>query len=273
MVAKDFNSCILKAAQETIPRGARRNYRPYWNQELQDLQDALSEARAAADFNPSQENNAALQQAKAKFLRHKVEKDDRKLWKVTQQLSDEENSRAKITLEESSKLLTGKQAADQLAENYANESKIPVSASKQREARREIRERTANRTAVKPMHQPLRLGELQRALKKLKPRKSPGPDGITNQMLIHLGSAAVCKLLQIYNHSCEQWVLPQIWREATMIPILKKGKDPKKANSYRLVSLTSCVVKTMERIVNERLKWYLETENPLAPEQAGFRQF
>ena len=58
-----------------------------------------------------------------------------------------------------------------------------------------------------------------------------------------------------------------------MIPIPKKRKDPKKANGYRPVSLTSCVVKTMERIVNERLKWYLETENLLAPEQAGFRQF
>ena len=192
---------------------------------------------------------------------------------LTKQLSDEENSRAKITLEENSKLLTGKQAADKFAENYANESKIPISALKQRETRREVRERTANRTAVKPMHQPLRPGELQKALKKLRPKRSPGPDGITNEMLIHLGSAAVCKLLQIYNHSWEQGVLPQIWREATMIPILKKGKDPKKANSYRPVSLTSCVVKTHERIVNERLKWYLETENLLAPEQAGFRQF
>ena len=95
------------------------------------------------------------------------EKDGRKFWKLTKQLSDEENSRAKITLKENSKLLTGKQAADKFAENYANESKIPISALKQREARREIRERTANRTAVKPMHQPLRLGELQRALKKL----------------------------------------------------------------------------------------------------------
>ena len=217
MVAKDFNLCILKAAQETIPRGTRRNYRPYWSQELQDLQDALSEARAAAEVNPSQENNTKLQQAKAKFLRHKIqacrrgwrektaslnfEKDGRKLWKLTKQLNDEENSRAKITLEENSKLLTGKQAADKFAENYANESKIPVSASKQREARREIRERSANRTALKPMQQPLRLGELQRALKKLRLRRSPGPDGITKEMLIHLGSAAVCKLLQIYNHS------------------------------------------------------------------------
>ena len=124
------------------------------------------------------------------------EKDGQKLWKLTKQLSDEENSRAKITLEENSKLLTGKQAADKFAENYGNESKITISASKQREARREIRERTANRTAVKPMQQPFRLGELQRALKKLRPKRSPGPDGITNEMLIHLGSAAVCKLLQ-----------------------------------------------------------------------------
>ena len=30
-------SCVPKAAQETIPRGARRNYWPYWSQELQDL--------------------------------------------------------------------------------------------------------------------------------------------------------------------------------------------------------------------------------------------
>ena len=58
-----------------------------------------------------------------------------------------------------------------------------------------------------------------------------------------------------------------------MIPILKKGKVLKEAHRCRLVNLTSCVVKIMERIVNERLKWYLETEDFLAPEQAGFRQF
>ena len=73
MVPEYFNSCILKAAQETIPRRARRNYRPYWSQELQDLQDALSEARAAAEANPSQESNTKLQQAKTKFLRHKIQ--------------------------------------------------------------------------------------------------------------------------------------------------------------------------------------------------------
>ena len=54
-----------------------------------------------------------------------------------------------------------------------------------------MRERTANRTTKKPMQQPLRLGEIQTALTKLIPRKSPEPDGITSEMLLHLGNAAV----------------------------------------------------------------------------------
>ena len=137
------------------------------------------------------------------------QKDSQKLYRITKQLCDEDNSRAKITLEENSKLLTGKQAADKYVDNYANESNAVINASKAREARREMRERTINRTSMKPMQQPLRPGELQRALKKLKLGKLPRPDGLTKEMLIHLGSAAVCKLLQIFNHRWEQ-VLPQI---------------------------------------------------------------
>ena len=38
-----------------------------------------------------------------------------------------------------------------------------------------------------------------------------------------------------------------------MILILKKGKDLKQASSYRPISLTSRVVKTMEKIMNEQL--------------------
>ncbi len=45
-----------------------------------------------------------------------------------------------------------------------------------------------------------------------------------------------------------------------MIPIPKREKKiAKKASSYRPISLTSVVGKTMESIVNQRIKWYLET--------------
>ena len=117
------------------------------------------------------------------------------------------------------------------------------------------------------------LTELNMAIRKLKKEKSPGPDKITNEMLQHLGNTAVKKLLDIYNLSWKQGQVPQCWREATMIPILKRGKNKSKAQSYRPISLTSCVCKTLERIINQRLQLYLETENIIAPQQAGFRQF
>ena len=58
-----------------------------------------------------------------------------------------------------------------------------------------------------------------------------------------------------------------------MIPIHKKGKSKTEEEiSYRHISLTSCVVKLLERIINDRMKWYLESEQRLAPQQAEFRE-
>jgi hypothetical protein len=48
-------------------------------------------------------------------------------------------------------------------------------------------------------------------------------------------------------------VFPKSWTEATVIPILKPGKDPNQTNSYRPISLTSFVCKTMKKMVNYRL--------------------
>ena len=57
-----------------------------------------------------------------------------------------------------------------------------------------------------------------------------------------------------------------------MVPIHKKGKAKTEASSYRPISLTSCIVKVLKRIINTRLKWFLESEKLLASEQAGFRE-
>ena len=58
----------------------------------------------------------------------------------------------------------------------------------------------------------------------------------------------------------------------TVIPIQKPGKDHSGPNSYRPISLTSCVCKTLERMINDRLIWYLEHNNILTDIQCGFRK-
>ena len=72
---------------------------------------------------------------------------------------------------------------------------------------------------VEAMEESLELG---RGWKK---KKAPGPDNITNEMLQHLGPLALRKLLEIFNLSLEKGEVPQCWKEARMVPILKKGKN------------------------------------------------
>ena len=63
---KSLNDCILKAAKETIPRGARKNYRPYWTAELQEMEDMVETARVAAEQHPTVQNNVHLKASEAK---------------------------------------------------------------------------------------------------------------------------------------------------------------------------------------------------------------
>ena len=51
-----------------------------------------------------------------------------------------------------------------------------------------------------------------------------------------------------------------------MIPIYIKGKAKTEASGYRPISLTNCVVKVPEMIINTRLKWFLKSEKLLASE-------
>ena len=68
-VVSKFTRCILQAAKETIPKGARKEYKPYWNNDLDKLHNELNTARDVAESEPTSENNTELKQVNAKFIR------------------------------------------------------------------------------------------------------------------------------------------------------------------------------------------------------------
>lgn len=64
--------------------------------------------------------------------------------------------------------------------------------------------------------------------------------------------------------------LPQQWKTANVILIPKPGKPPKLEN-LRPISLTSCIGKLMERVVQTRLTRFMELNDLWPHEMVGFR--
>ncbi|GFW56117.1 probable RNA-directed DNA polymerase from transposon X-element [Trichonephila clavipes] len=80
-------------------------------------------------------------------------------------------------------------------------------------------------------------------VQRIKPKKSPGLD-------------------QISNHS---------WKTAVVIPLLKPDKNPELAQNYRPISLLSCLSKVYEFLLLQRLNQHCAAFNFIIPEQCGFR--
>ena len=101
--ASNFNSAILKAAKESIPRGRRHDYKPYWNNTLEKIHKELSEAREEMERNPTPQNVRRHSQLKVDLDKEKqtqtqaswetktaslnMERETQKLWQLTKSLN------------------------------------------------------------------------------------------------------------------------------------------------------------------------------------------
>ena len=65
--------------------------------------------------------------------------------------------------------------------------------------------------------------------------------------------------------------IPDMWKKANIILLLKPNKDKQHPSSYRPISLLSCLGKLLERIMKQRMTNVLNRRNILPQHQAGFR--
>jgi len=91
------------------------------------------------------------------------------------------------------------------------------------------------------------------ALTHTKSGTAVGYDNIAPEFLKHLGPLARCWLTKFLSHILEVRRTPRLWRRAKVIAILKSGKDPKSAASYRPISLLSVCFKVLKRIILGRI--------------------
>ena len=116
-----------------------------------------------------------------------------------------------------------------------------------------------------------KLRDLKRSIRKSKD-SAAGPDEISNQILKNLPDETLKIILDTFNNS--YWATHQFppgWRHANTIPVPKENKNHQDPTNYRPIALTSCLCKTFERMINERLIHYLEKNKIISKFQCGFR--
>ena len=205
-----------------------------------------------------------------------VNPDQSKVWRVIRSLSGSGagSGRNEVLVHEGREYRTSSRKADVFCRHYAAVSRLRFSRPERlRSSAVRRRLRAEVRAGVDtPECKPFSLEELGAALRQTKPRSAAGPDGVAPRFLLNLGPAAKTYLLECLNESWASGWCPQQWRVATIIPLPKAGKAPSRLDSFRPISLTSCVVKTLERMIAARLQHFAESAGLFCAEQAGFRR-
>ena len=140
---------------------------------------------------------------------------------------DYQGKHSSTVLKENEKHITKKVAANLLAETFRENSELEVPREKTTEIQQKIKFEREKEPTNNCMTENFSMNELNSAIKKLKNKKSPGIDGITNEMIKHLSITAKTTLLKMFNQSWTNGQFPNTWKEATIIPIAKKRKRQK----------------------------------------------
>ena len=153
--ASNFNSAVLKAAKESIPRGRRHDYKPCWNNTLEKIHKELSEVREEMGRNPTLQNVRRHSQLKVDLDKEKqtqtqaswktktaslsMERDSQKLWPLTKSLNGDNSERGRTTLQTTNGAVTGKAAANVLARVFEEENTASPSADRVKDVRTQTR--------------------------------------------------------------------------------------------------------------------------------------
>ena len=284
-----LTTAILDAASTNIPRGCRKKYKPFWNAQIEDAVNKRKAARKQNEEDPSIENkieyNKACAKAKLTIKDAKRKKwtdtcatldlkqGGKKAWALLNNLNNEtpkQNPKPMSTPEGT--LKTDQKKANAFNKHFAKVNKVHDLKNCDKENIKDLKRKEKAPTASASLFQEdFSLAELNRAFRKLKTRKSPGPDKIHNEMLLQLSPMGKEHLLYLINKSWQTGAVPKSWKHSIITPILKKDKPPEEMKSYRPISLTSCICKVAERMMNSRLYWWMENSGLINAHQAGFR--
>ena len=118
---------------------------------------------------------------------------------------------------------------------------------------------------------PFTVQEVAAAIKRLKNNKSAGIDGILNEFLKHCPNDMYIAITQLFNLALDTGIVPTDWCIGLICPIYKNKGQRNDPDNYRGITLLSCIGKLFTSCLNHRLCSYIECQQIIGNEQAGFR--
>ena len=291
---ENFTETLLAIASQTIPKSSAKSKRiskPWFNQDCQDAINRRERALHLFKTQLSAANLVAFRAARARARRVIKESKKsswksyisklnsktsiKKTWQMIRKITGKVSSTSStyLTRSDGVEVRSQKDIANTSAKTItSNSSSSHYSKTfqkfQEKEEKKKLNFKSNNNESY---NAPFSLCELQTAIRNTKDT-AMGPDDIHYQLLKHLPEKSLILLLDILNSIWSNGYFPDSWREATIIPLPKPGKDPSDPSSYRPIALTSCLCKTMERMINTHLVWYLESNNIITKYQCGFRK-
>ena len=299
-----FTNTLITIAEECIPKypTTTKNNKPWYNRECKEAIRTRRTALRKFNKNPTTVNLTNYKNYRAK-ARRKIKEAKRTSWKnfVTKLNTNTKiktvwnmirkitgkynNTPIKHLTKNNIKVTSKKDIANLLAETFAQNSSQKnqnptFQTRKQKEEKKKINLQSQNNENY---NQLFSMTELKEAVTKAH-NTAVGPDEIHYEFLKKLPNSSKNYLLKIFNDIWVSGEVPALWKCATVIPVPKPAKDhsdhpsthkPKDNTSnplnYRPIALTSCICKTLERMINNRLIWHLETNQLITKYQSGFR--
>ncbi|KAJ4430326.1 hypothetical protein ANN_22539 [Periplaneta americana] len=282
---KTFENTLKAAKYASLEKESIQSY-PHLNSNLRLLRMAKQRARKRWQKTRSQIDKDVYNIMKNRVYKialeikvSKFEKDvadagqSNKIWTITKRLTKHDSYSKNQPLHgRDGPVYKSCEKAELIADCFENQFKPANECDSLVEHYRHVEE-TVSTFLLCPVSQYICLtspSEVKTIIKRLKPKKAPGPDKINNMELKNLPRKALMCITKLFNQCIAHRYFPDAWKLAYITAIPKQKKNPKVPANRRPISLINALGKVFERILMTRLLH--SAPNLIPPYQAAYQQ-
>lgn len=130
----------------------------------------------------------------------------------------------------------------------------------------------SKKDAIKVAKEAFTRARVERAVRSFEPFKSPGMDGIFPALIQKEEKTLVPPLVEIFRASLILGHIPNDWRQIRAVFIPKAGKrDKTNPKAFRPISLSSVMLKIMEKVLCEYINHKFMKAMPLSKNQFAYQ--